>query len=312
MVGQETQDIYDTINKEEREGTLYKTSLEALGQHFCIKKNIPFEKSIFRAAKQLEKESIEQYITRLQQLAQYCEYGNKIENNIRDQIISSCLSSKLRKWLFTEPDLTLTKLAQIAQVMKDASHYTKQIEQKNQIPSQVAESLNKLNLHKPQQDRQKHQHRRQQAHHHLPQKGCSRCGAKGHQVEVCRRSRNEKCHNCAKIGHFSNTCRTRKRHPPNYKQQQRNKSNNFRTRNQQDQHVRTAAVENVSSDDDVNVFQIGNKPNTHSVLINVTEINVVGSTSNMLDENSFDSIMPQPKLDKSSTKIYPYQSDSPL
>ena len=37
----------------------------------------------------------------------------------------------------------------------DASHYTKQIEEKNQIPSQVAESLNKLNLHKPQQDRQK-------------------------------------------------------------------------------------------------------------------------------------------------------------
>ena len=39
MVGQETQDIYDTINVEESEGALYKTSLEALDQHFCIKKN---------------------------------------------------------------------------------------------------------------------------------------------------------------------------------------------------------------------------------------------------------------------------------
>ena len=38
LVGQGTQDIYGTINKEEREGTLYKTSLEALDQHFCIKK----------------------------------------------------------------------------------------------------------------------------------------------------------------------------------------------------------------------------------------------------------------------------------
>ena len=154
-MGQETQDIYDTLNVEEREGTLYKTSLEALDQHFCVKKNIPFERSICCAAKQLEEELTEQYITQLQQLAQYCEYGNEIENSIRDQIISSCLSSKLRKQLLTEPDLILTKLAQISQAMEDASHYTKQIEEKNQIPSQVAESLNKLNLHKPQQDRQK-------------------------------------------------------------------------------------------------------------------------------------------------------------
>ena len=286
---------------EEREGSLYKTSLEALDQHFCIKKNVPFERAIFRAAKQLEKESVEQYITRLRQLAQYCEYGNEMENNIRDQIISSCLSSKLRKRLLTEPDLTLTKLVQIAQAMKDASHYTKQIEEKNQIPSQVAESLNKLNLHKPQQDRQKHQHKQQQARHYLPQKGCSRCGAKGHQAEVCHRSRNQKCHNCGQLGHFTNMCRKQKRHPPNYKQQQRNKSNNFRTKNQQDQHVRTAAVENMSSDDDVYVFQIGNKSNTHPVLINDTEINVIidcGSTINILDKNSFHSIITQPKLEK--------------
>ena len=40
---------------------------------------------------------MEQYITWLQQQAQHFEYGNEIENKIRDQIISSCLLSKLRK-----------------------------------------------------------------------------------------------------------------------------------------------------------------------------------------------------------------------
>ena len=89
--------------------------------------------------------------------------------------------------------------------MEGVSHYTKQIDEKNQVPSQVAESLNKLNLHKPQQDRQK-----QQAHHYLPQKGCSQCGAKGNQAEVCRQSRNQKCHNCGKLGH-SPTCVERKK-----------------------------------------------------------------------------------------------------
>ena len=71
----------------------------------------------------------------------------------------------------------------------------------------------------------------------------------------------------------------------------------------------------MSSDDYVYAFQIGNKSKTHQVLINDTDINVIidsGSTISMLDENSFDSIIPKPKLEKSSTKIYPYQSDSPL
>ena len=59
-------------------------------------------------------------------------------------------------------------------------------------------------------------------------------------------------------------------------------------------------------DDYVYVFQIGNKSNTHQVLINVIEINVIidyGSTINILDENIFNSTMPQPKIEKSSTKI---------
>ena len=54
------------------------------------------------------------------------------------------------------------------------------------------------------------------------------------------------------------------------------------------------------------VCQIGNKSNIHPVLMNDPEINVIidsGSTINMLDGNSFDSIMPQPKLEKSSTII---------
>ena len=122
MRGQETQDIFDALTIETRGNETYKASLEAFDQHFCVKKNIPFERSIFRAAKQLEKESIEHYITRLRQLAQYCEYGDEIDNNIRDQIISLCLSSKLRKRLLIAPELTLHKLAKIAQAMELMQH----------------------------------------------------------------------------------------------------------------------------------------------------------------------------------------------
>ena len=59
MIGHETQNIY-ILTVETCEDETYKASLEALDQHFCVIKSIPFEWSVFPAAKQLEKESIEQ------------------------------------------------------------------------------------------------------------------------------------------------------------------------------------------------------------------------------------------------------------
>lgn len=154
-------------------------------------------------------------------------------------------------------------------------------------------SLNKLALHNPQQDKQKHHHKQQQPQNSQQQKGCSHCAAKAI----------PNCHDSGKLQHFTNICRTENRHsPPNYKQQA-NKLNNFRIRNQQNQHVRIAAVECESSDDDVYLFQIRNKSNTHTVRINDPVVKS-GSTINILDENSFSSIMPKPKLEKSSAKIY--------
>ena len=132
MVGQDTQDIYDTLVIRQAEGqSPYDAAILAFDQHFEVQKNIPFERSVFRTAQQQENESIDQYITRLRQLSQYCEYGNEQDNNIRDQIISSCLSSKLRKRLLTKPNLTLTQLGQIAKAMEDATHFAKTIENNN-------------------------------------------------------------------------------------------------------------------------------------------------------------------------------------
>ena len=62
-------------------------------------------------------------------------------------------------------------------------------------------------------------------------------------------------------------------------------------------------MEYESSDDDVYLFQIRNKSNTHPVRINDPVVKS-SSTINILDENSFSSIMPKPKLEKSSAKIY--------
>ena len=46
--------------------------------------------------KQETNESLYQFITRLRNLATYCKYGNNLNDEIRDQIIHTCKSTKLR------------------------------------------------------------------------------------------------------------------------------------------------------------------------------------------------------------------------
>ena len=88
--------------------------------------------------------NIDQYVTRLQKLSFHCEYENIVDEQIQDQVISSCLSSKLQTRYLTEPDLTLEKIIQIIQAMESAAHHSRKIEDINTSTSNHHDSLNKL------------------------------------------------------------------------------------------------------------------------------------------------------------------------
>ena len=62
MIGLEGQEIFETLSPT---GDSYEHALEALGDHFSVRKNIPFERSVFHQAKQKPGESVEQFVTRL-------------------------------------------------------------------------------------------------------------------------------------------------------------------------------------------------------------------------------------------------------
>ena len=95
LVGEETQEIFETFPAAEQ-GESYDEALNTLNNHFKVKKNVPFERSTFNRAKQQTDESIEQFSTRLRKLSLYCEYGDSVDEHIRDRIIDACSSQKLR------------------------------------------------------------------------------------------------------------------------------------------------------------------------------------------------------------------------
>lgn len=69
--------------------------------------------------KQLSDETIDQFITRLRQKADFCEFGDRLEENIRDQVIERCISYHLRRKLLDKgKDLTLKQLQTITRVLE--------------------------------------------------------------------------------------------------------------------------------------------------------------------------------------------------
>ena len=62
-----------------------------------------------------ESETIDQFAERLRQKAQQCDYGDQMEAQTQDQIVSKCRSNELRRKLLEKGQtLTLRNLQEIA------------------------------------------------------------------------------------------------------------------------------------------------------------------------------------------------------
>ena len=59
--------------------------------------NVPYERHLFRTLAQLPTESVDQFTTRLRERAEYCKFGDAKDENIRDQVIEKCMSSRLQR-----------------------------------------------------------------------------------------------------------------------------------------------------------------------------------------------------------------------
>ena len=108
------QDIYFTFQDAPVPGeneTVYTVAMRQLDNYFSPQVNSAYERHLFRAMKQSPNETIDQFITRLRQKSDFCDYGENTDENIRDQVIEKCTSSHLRRKLLEKgKNLTLQQL----------------------------------------------------------------------------------------------------------------------------------------------------------------------------------------------------------
>ena len=86
--------------------------MDALSEHFKIRKNVPMARQAFIAAKPLVGETINNFITRLQTLAEHCDYEGERDNQVRDHAISYIKDKNLK-----------SKLYRVGKLMEIVGHY---------------------------------------------------------------------------------------------------------------------------------------------------------------------------------------------
>eukprot|EP00105_Crassostrea_gigas_P012666 XP_011428727.1 PREDICTED: uncharacterized protein LOC105329234 [Crassostrea gigas] len=89
---------YPAAREPDGDETVYDIAMEQLDNYFRTRVNTPFERHGFRLMTLEPTESVDQFVTRLKQKAQHCNFDNADEH-IRDQVIGKCKSSHLRRKL---------------------------------------------------------------------------------------------------------------------------------------------------------------------------------------------------------------------
>ncbi|CAB4012180.1 Hypothetical predicted protein [Paramuricea clavata] len=125
----------------------FKTAVQKLTEYFMPKKNLEYEIYIFRQARQMTDETLDQYHTRLRKFATTCSLPMLIEK--LKQIIQSCISTHLWRKALRDSTLTLSALLAEGRSLEVSEKQAKGIEKSlaaikidKKLPTEIDDSVN--------------------------------------------------------------------------------------------------------------------------------------------------------------------------
>ena len=97
-----------------------KKLMDVLREYYEPKKVVMAARFLFHQRQQQPGESVAIYLAELRKLAVPCEFGETLDEALRDRLVCGLRDEAYQKRLLSEPELTLDKALQIAQSMETA------------------------------------------------------------------------------------------------------------------------------------------------------------------------------------------------
>ena len=207
-MGEEADDIVVSFGLTAEEAKQYSVVKGKFEAHFVVKRNVIFERAKFNLRSQQDGESVDNFITDLYCLAEYCEFGTLRDDLIRDRIVVGIKDMKLSEQLQLDSKLTLenavTKTRQSETVKKQQTFLQ---ETKSDPPPANVDLLCKGKGKDSKEDLKEKKKPPKSKHGKTPETQCSRCLCQPHPKKLCP-ARESKCNKCSKVGHWAKACRS--------------------------------------------------------------------------------------------------------
>ena len=249
--------------------------VEVLKKHYEPKPLVIAERFNFHRRAQQTGESVKEFAAELRRLTIYCDFGDHLDEALRDRFVCGLNSETTQKRLLTERELTFNSAIDIAHGMESAAQNARKLQG---TQTTTGANINKMT---PGQSETKE---------------CYRCGHSSHRPTHCP-YRSAKCHNCGKQGHLKRMCRqqTKQKNPT---------GKPVRTIRETEEH-KSAGLYAVS-DKSVKPFTVDLKLNGNPLCMELD----TGATVSLISAKTFHQLFPGTKLQSTTTQLHSYSGES--
>ena len=168
--------------------TTFKELTETLTAHMAPKPLVIAERFRFHKREQKTDETIRAYAASLQKLAEHCEFGNALDDTLRDRLVCGMKNEKVQRHMLIKRDLTFAAVVEETEIGEMAEKDAAQFHGANTTPAEIHQI-------------------------HVPKKGirvrCYRCDG-AHDARECWVTQ-EQCRYCEKRGHTERACRAKRK-----------------------------------------------------------------------------------------------------
>ena len=209
----------DLLNPKALTSCTFDEITGVLCKHYEPTKNIIYERFKFYSRNQKPSESLTEYIHTLKSLASSCEFGEALNEMLRDRFVVGLNDQKTQRSLLSDTKLTwdkaLTAALTMEAAMKDVSAIHGSSDSKSVHNVQQSYSANSVKKKNPVQKNNASKfvkHGKSIPKNYI----CRSCGSTSHFRQNCKFLKAE-CHHCKKVGHIAKICRTNKSNTQNDK-----------------------------------------------------------------------------------------------